>query len=94
MLIALLIALGIDLIIVVVAVSVFGRRCWLKRQPGEFVGVIRASGGEVDGLGPKWKRGSCRWVRDILVWSKAPFMFRNELVPADRLVGEPAPEAH
>jgi hypothetical protein len=25
------------------------------------------------------------WVRDVLVWTKAPFMFRNELVAADGL---------
>jgi hypothetical protein len=27
-------------------------------------------------------------VRDVLVWSKAPFLFRDELVPMDRLSGE------
>jgi hypothetical protein len=92
-LIALLIALGVDLAVVVaVAVLVFGRRRWLKRQPGEFAGAIRVSGGVVEGLSPKWKRGSGRWVRDVLVWSKAPLMFRNELIPVDRLCGEhPAP---
>jgi Protein of unknown function (DUF2550) len=91
MLIALLIALGVDLVVVVaVAVFVLGRRRWLRRQPGEFAGAIRVSGGEVDGLGPKWKRGSGRWVRDVLVWSKAPFMFRNDLVPVDRMAGEHA----
>jgi hypothetical protein len=83
MLIALLLALGVDLVVVVVvAVFVFGRRRWLKRQPGEFAGAIRVSGGVVEGLSPKWKRGSCRWVRDVLVWSKAPLMFRNELIPS------------
>jgi hypothetical protein len=88
MLIALLIALGVDLIVVVaVAALVFGRRRWLKRQPGEFRRVVRISGGDVDGLGPKWKHGSGRWVRDVLVWSKGPLMIR-ELVPVDRLVGE------
>ena len=46
------------------------------------------SGGVIEGLSPKWKRGSARWVRDVLVWSKAPFMLRNELVPVDRLLGE------
>ena len=46
------------------------------------------SGGVMEGLSPKWKRGSARWVRDVLVWSKAPFMLRNELVPVDRLLGE------
>ena len=89
MLIALLAILGVDLIVIVAfAVFVFGRRRWLKRQPGEFAGAIRVLGGDVDGLGPKWKRGSGRWIRDVLVWSKAPLMFRNDLVPVDRLVGE------
>jgi hypothetical protein len=53
----------------------------------EFAGAIRVPGGAVGGLSPKWKRGSGRWVRDVLVWSKAPFMFRNELIPVDRLCG-------
>jgi hypothetical protein len=69
-------------------VVVLGRRRWLRRQPGEFAGAIRVSSGEVDGLSAKWKHGSGRWVRDVLVWSKAPLMFRNELVPVDRLCGE------
>ena len=87
--IALLIALGVDLAVVLaVAVFVLGRRRWLKRQPGEFAGAIRVSGGVVEGLSAKWKHGSGRWVRDVLVWSKAPFMFRNELVPVDRSAGE------
>jgi hypothetical protein len=89
MLIALLAILGVDLIVIVVfAVFVFGRRRWLKRQPAEFAGAIRVPRGGVVGLSPKWKRSSGRWVRSVLVWSKAPLMFRNELVPADRLLGE------
>jgi hypothetical protein len=89
MLIALLIALGVDLIVVVgFAALVLGRRRWLKRQPGEFAGAIRVSSGEIDGLSSKWKRGSGRWVRDVLVWSKASLMLRNELVAVDRLSGE------
>ena len=72
MLIALLAILGVDLIVIVaLAAFVLGRRRWHKRQPGEFAGAIRVSGGDVDGLSPKWKRGSGRWVRDVLVWSKA-----------------------
>ena len=55
MLIALLIALGVDLAVVVVAVFMIGRRRWLKRQPGEFAGAIRVSDGVIEGLGPKWK---------------------------------------
>jgi hypothetical protein len=89
LLIALLIALGVDLIVIVAfAALVLGRKRWLKRQPGEFTGAIRVTSGDVDGLSPKWKRGSGRWVRDVLVWSKAPLMFRNELVPVDQFSGE------
>jgi len=89
LLIALLAILGVDLIVlVVIAAFVIGRRRWLKRQPGEFAGAVRVSSGSIDGLGSKWKRGSCRWVRDVLVWSKAPLMYRNVLVPIDSLSGE------
>ena len=42
----------------------------------------------MSGLGPKWKRGYGRWVRDVLVWTKAPLMFQNELVAVDGLAGE------
>jgi hypothetical protein len=86
MLIALLAILGVNLIVIVVLLaSVLSRKRWVKRQPGSFRGVIRVSSGEIDGLGPKWGRGYGRWVRDVLVWTKAPFFFRNELVPADGL---------
>jgi hypothetical protein len=89
MLIAFLALLGVDLIVIVIlAALVLGRRRWLKRQPGEFSGAIRVTSGDVEGLGPKWKRGYGRWVRDVLVWTKAPLMFRNELVPVDRLTEE------
>ena len=81
MLIALLAILGVDLIvIVIVAVAVIGRKRWLKKQPGYFAGAIRVSDGHVDGLSPKWKRGSARWTRDVLVWSKAPFLYRDEVL--------------
>jgi hypothetical protein len=89
MIIALLALLGVDLIVVVAfAAVVLGRRRWLKQQPGDFQGAIRVAGGDVDGFGPRWKRGHGRWVRDVLVWSKAPLLFRNELVPIDRLAGQ------
>jgi hypothetical protein len=39
-------------------------------------------------MSPNWKHGSGRWVRDVLVWSKAPLMLRNELVPVDHLACE------
>jgi hypothetical protein len=82
MLIALLAVLGLDLIVLVAFVAVvITRKRWVKHQPGAFRGPIRVASGEGDGLRPKWGRGSGHWVRDILVWTKAPFLFRNELVP-------------
>jgi len=84
MLIALLVVLGVDLIIVLLIVCLaIGRRRWLKRQPGTFCGAIRVSDGEVQGLGRKWKRGSGRWVKEVLVWSQAPDMFRSVVIPVD-----------
>ncbi|WP_327418372.1 hypothetical protein [Streptomyces sp. NBC_01233] len=86
MLIALLAVLGVDLIVIVFyAVVVYGRKRWVTKQPGAFRGAIRVASGEIDGLRPKWSRGYGRWVRDILIWSKRPFLFRNTLVPADGL---------
>ena len=86
MLIALLAVLGVDLIVLLAfAAVVLARKRWVKRQPGAFHGAIRVAGGEVDGLRPKWSRGYGRWVREVLVWTKGPFLFRNELVPTDRL---------
>ncbi|WP_104092469.1 DUF2550 family protein [Arthrobacter sp. GMC3] len=85
MLIALLVVLGVDLIVVVALVAlIFTRRRWLKGQPGEFSGAIRVVKGEIHGLPTKWKRGSGRWVRDVLVWSKGPLLFRNEMLAVDR----------
>jgi hypothetical protein len=89
MLIALLAVIGVDLIVIVVLLAfAISRRRWVKRRPGAFEGAIRVADGELDGLGPKWQRGYGRWVREVLVWTKAPFLFRNELVPADGLAGE------
>src|SRR3954467_14758434 len=86
MLIALLALLGVNLIAIVVLLCVvLTRKRWVKRQPESFRGVIRVSSGDVDGLRSKWGRGYGRWVRDVLVWTKAPFFFRNELMAADGL---------
>ena len=40
------------------------------------------------GAAPKRRRGYGRWVRDVLVWTKAPLIFRIELVAVDGLAGE------
>jgi hypothetical protein len=89
MLIALLAVLGVNLwVIVVLLAVVLTRKRWVSRQPGAFKGAIRVIEGDVPGLKAKWKRGYGHWVRDILVWTKAPFLFRNELVLAEALAGE------
>lgn len=88
MLIALLAILGVDLIVIVIfAAAVLGRRRWLKQQPGEFLGAARVTRGDVHGLKWTWKRGSGRWVRDVLVWSKGPLLYRDYLVPMDSVTG-------
>ena len=92
MLIALLALLGVNLIVIVVLLAgVLSRKRWITRQPGAFRGAVRIVDGEVPGLDVKWKRGYGRWVKEILVWTKAPFLFRNELVVADSLVSGARP---
>jgi hypothetical protein len=89
MLIALLAVLGVNLWVILALVAVvLTRKRWVSRQPGAFKGAIRVTEGDVPGLKAKWKRGYGRWVRDILVWTKTPFLFRNELVLADDLAGQ------
>jgi hypothetical protein len=89
MLIALLAVLGVDLIVIVLLVaSVLLRKRWVSRRPGAFRGAIRVAEGEIDGLRPRWTRGYGRWVRDVLIWTKGPFLFRNEVLAMDG-VSEP-----
>jgi hypothetical protein len=91
MLVALLVMLGVNLaVIVALAATVVGRKRWVKRQPGAFRGAIRVSSGDVDDLRPKWSRGYGRWVRDVFVWTKAPLLFRNEILAVDGLVDQRA----
>ena len=89
MLIALLVALGVDLVVIVaLAVIMLGRRRWLERQPGEFAGAIRVTSGDVPGLSSKWTRGSGRWVRDVLAWNHGTFRFRTSHIAVDHISGE------
>jgi hypothetical protein len=84
--IALLAVLGVDLIVIVVLlVFILGRKRWVTHQPGAFRGAIRVVSGDIDGLGAKWSRGYGHWIRDVLVWTKAPFLFRNQLLAGDGL---------
>jgi hypothetical protein len=81
--------LGVDWIVIVVLLAVLlTRRLWVRRQPGAFRGAIRIVDGELPGLHRRWKRGSGRWLHDVLVWSKAPSLFRNELVAVADMAGE------
>src|SRR4051794_27167615 len=92
MLIALLAVLGVNLIVIVVLLAVvLSRKRWVTRQAGSFHGAIKVSNGEVDGLRSKWGRGYGRWDRHVLVWTKGPFLFRNEVVVVDGL--DPRPPA-
>ena len=89
MLIALLAVLGVDLIVIVVLLaSALARKRWVSRRPGAFPGALRAASGELDGFGPKWRRGYGRWVRDVLVWTRGPLLLRSEVLPADHVEGE------
>ena len=91
MVIALLAVLGVDLIVIVSFLAVvLSRRRWVSHQPDAFKGAVRVVDGEVSGLGPKWQRGYGRWVRDVLVWTKAPALFRNEVVAVTGLPGSRA----
>ena len=90
MLIALLVVLGVDLIVIVAVLAVvLARRLGVSRQPGAFRGAIRVTEGEVPGLSARWRRGCGRWVREVLVWTKGPFLFRNELVAANAATSGP-----
>jgi hypothetical protein len=89
MIAAVLALLGVDLIVILVLLGIMlTRRRWVSHQPGAFKGAIRVVDGEVSGLRTKWQRGYGRWVREVLVWTKKPMLFRNELVAVDGLAGE------
>jgi hypothetical protein len=91
LLIALLAILGVNLLaIAVVLAIVLSRKRWVMRQPGAFRGAIRVADGEIDGLHAKWGRGYGRWVSNVLVWTKAPFLFRNEVLRTDGLEQGPS----
>jgi|CZKW01.1.fsa_nt_gi hypothetical protein len=92
MIIALLAVLGVDLIVIVALLAgVLGRRRWVSTQPNAFKGAIRVTGGNAHRRSARWHRGYGRWVRDILVWTPAPFLLRNVLTPVDRLTGPVRP---
>ena len=84
MTIALLAVLGVDLGVIVVLVGgLFARRRSVAKQRGAFKAKLRVADGELDGVSPAWKGGYGHWVRDVLVWDRAPFFFRTKLIAID-----------
>jgi hypothetical protein len=82
--VALLVVLAVNLALLVAALAVVVlRRRAVKGEPGAFKGKIRVAEGEVDGLSANWSSGYGHWVRDILVWNKAPFLLRTKLVAVE-----------
>jgi hypothetical protein len=60
---------------------------WAADEPSPAWPTGRRCPRRVPGVGTRWMRGYGRWVREILVWTKAPLLFRNELVEADAAAG-------
>jgi hypothetical protein len=89
--IALLALLGVNLLVLVGLLAVvLSRKRWVTHQAGVFRGVARSVTGEAHGFHSKWRRGYGRWVHGVLVWTKGPFFFWNELLPVDRWEDERA----
>jgi len=78
------ILLLVDLAAVVALTAVYMRRrqCVTGRR-GAFKGKLRVVDGEVPGLSTRWKTGYGHWVRDVLVWDTAPFLWRTKVIPVD-----------
>lgn len=81
---AFVILLLIDLAaLVALTASYMRRRQYVTGRRGAFKGKLRVVEGEVPGLSSSWKAGYGRWVRDVLVWDTAPFLWRTRLIPVD-----------
>jgi hypothetical protein len=81
MIIALLVALGVSLWVVValVGLMVFRRR-WLRRQPGAFPCAIRSVRGETPRVGgSRWRRGWGRRSEGLLAWDPMPTLVGSSL---------------
>ena len=78
------ILLLVDLAAVVALTAAYMRRrqCVTGRR-GAFKGKLRVVDGEVPGLSASWKTGYGHWVRDVLVWDTAPFLWRTKVIPVD-----------
>ena len=84
MIIALVVVLGFNLWVILVAMSaVVLRRRSVKGRPGAFKGKIRITEVETTGSSPRWKAGYSHWVSNVLVWNTAPLLLRTKLVAID-----------
>ena len=81
---ALVVLLLVDLAAILVVLTAWLRRrhCITGRR-GSFKGKLRVVEGEVGGLSGKWSTGYGHWVRDVLVWDAAPFVWRTKVIGVD-----------
>lgn len=84
MTIALVILLLVDLAAVIALTAVYlRRRRSVTGRRGAFKGKLRVVEGEVAGLTSSWSTGYGHWVRDVLVWDVAPFLWRTRVIAVD-----------
>lgn len=93
MVMALLVILGVGLIVLVVFRSFeLAREGWVTRQPKCSMMRFESSMARSAVFGTKWTRRYGRWVRDVLLRTKDPFLLRNDPIALDS-VGEHRPAA-
>jgi hypothetical protein len=91
MVFALLALLGVDLIVIAVLVlAQIGRRRWLARR-GAFPARVWLVQGNSDELSEKKKMGRARWIKNVLVFSRAPFFLSNNILLIEGVQGVPRP---
>jgi hypothetical protein len=84
MMTAFVILLLVDLAtVIVLTVAYMRRRRCITGRRGAFKGKLRVVEGELPGLSASWKTGYGHWVRDVLVWDTAPFLWRTKAIPVD-----------
>jgi hypothetical protein len=89
MVIALLVALGVSLWVVVALVGLMVlRRRWLQRQPGAFPCAIRNLEGDTPRVGGRrWRRGWGRRYEGLLAWDPMPTLVGSSLLEVIDVVG-------
>jgi Protein of unknown function (DUF2550) len=82
MIIAVLVALGVSLWVVVALVGLMvHRRRWLQRQPGAFPCAIRSVKGDTPRVGGRrWRRGWGRRYDGLLAWDPMPTLVGSSLL--------------